>query len=246
MSVQLDQDGNFTWQGYICQPWEGWGQINPDVPRCWNNPECVSIVNNQLILTLKNTPKEFELYGKKVISPVGNGMCRIVEPFGMGTFETRFKLPKGIGLWIAWWMYENKKEFEAKPEVDMIEAYSDESDYRVTSCTGRRRPWKMESCLHLDEKLKLGQFPPMRPDLDAFNANPSDDFHVYRVKWFPAGLSFNIDDKLVRFISDPDLLAHLAQHKMMVIFNTHIAGGYLSKWTIETPFIIDYFKHSPI
>lgn len=93
--------------------------------------------------------------------------------FDYGYFEARLKMPKGKGMWPAWWMLRDGWP----PEIDMLEILcSKPNELHVNFHYG---PSWNEHSSH-EQVLNMG-----------FDA--SDDFHVYGFEWTPQYMRYYVD-----------------------------------------------------
>lgn len=221
------------WAGYEWLTRERWGQVHPDKPWNWYDPDCVEVNNNTLSLGVKYHPKIFDNNNNPITSKYGTGLVCCEKDFGFGTFQIEAKLPKGRGLWPAFWLYPVNAY---PPEIDIFEGYSGKRNYK-TGCF--LKPYKVESCTH--SKLGLGQ-PTRRPWFWQLS-NPSESFNTYMLLWTPDRLTFWINDKEIRVITDKKVLSELSKYKMRLVINNHIDPKYVDNFNIETPFLIKRFLY---
>ncbi len=93
--------------------------------------------------------------------------------FNYGYFEARMKMPKGKGLWPAWWMLKDGWP----PEIDMLEILcSRPKQLRVNCHYGAS--WNSERS-H-EQVITL--------DFDS-----TDDFHTYGFEWTPKYMKYYVD-----------------------------------------------------
>ena len=101
-----------------------------------------------------------------------------------GRFEARIKMPKGKGLWPAFWMLPTAKVYGEWPlsgEIDISEVIGDKPNITYgTLHYGDKWPHNV----HSGDKFTLpsGDF--------------SDDFHVYAVEWQEGEIRWYLDGKL--------------------------------------------------
>jgi beta-glucanase (GH16 family) len=145
-------------------------------------------------------------------------------------------MPVGVGLWSAFWLYDN-----CNPEID-FEMYSMNGDYRKCFL----RPYAVETCLHTEPEYELKRFPARAPLFSQFNSNPDGDFHVYTIRWKYDLLEWYIDGVRVRRLKDKKTLRYLQDRKMTAILNTYIDGRYQEKFRINSPMEVRYFIHEKI
>ncbi len=93
--------------------------------------------------------------------------------FDYGYFEARLKMPKGKGMWPAWWMLRDGWP----PEIDMLEVLCSKSnELHVNFHYG---PAWNEHYSH-EQVLNLG-------------FDTSDDFHTYGFEWTPEYMRYYVD-----------------------------------------------------
>lgn len=98
-----------------------------------------------------------------------------------GYFEIRAKLPKGEGLWPAFWLLPADKSWP--PEIDIFEAFGGTNNRGEGSVTHMRHA---SHALVADESC--GFWRNTGVDLTA-------GFHTYGVDWEPSGLTYYFDSK---------------------------------------------------
>jgi beta-glucanase (GH16 family) len=224
-----------NWKGYKWLTQERWGKVHPDKPYNWYDPNCVRIDDkDRLVLDIIPNPRVFNIDGKIVKSPYGTGLVCCETNFSFGRFEISAKLPMGVGLWPAFWLYPSDGW---PPEIDIIEGYSGTKDYE-TGCF--LKPYNIESCIH----SAIGAGQPVRRYWFYQLDDPDRSFNTYALVWQPDELIFLINNKVVRRIKNKDILNELSKHKMRVIINNHIDGRYLDKFKIISPFLIEYFEYT--
>ncbi len=97
--------------------------------------------------------------------------------FDYGYFEARMKMPKGKGMWPAWWMLKDGWP----PEIDMLEVLcSKPHELHVNFHYG---PAWNEHYSH-EQVLNLGY-------------STSDDYHTYGFEWTPDYMRYYVDGKQV-------------------------------------------------
>ncbi|MGN1097844.1 MAG: family 16 glycosylhydrolase, partial [Clostridia bacterium] len=123
--------------------------------------------------------------------------------FNYGYFEARLKMPKGKGMWPAWWMLKDGWP----PEIDMLEILcSRPTQLRVNCHYGPA--WNQEKS-H-EQVLNL--------DFDT-----TDDFHVYGFEWTPKYMKYYVDGVQVgHAFTDKTALAQCTG--MYMILNLAIDG----------------------
>jgi len=131
--------------------------------------EQVSLRDGKLVLQVERKPREG--------MPFTSGMVASHDKFTQryGWFEARLKLPRGKGLWPAFWLLPQSKQWP--PEIDIMEHKGRIPD-RVWLTVHERQPntWQPKS----DGKEWSG------PDFTA-------DFHTFAVDWRPDRLAWFVD-----------------------------------------------------
>lgn len=237
-----------NWSGRDWYPREEWGLIHPDKPWNWYDPSCIVKTGTQLHLHVKKNPRIFTLPDNnggeyKVRSPYGVGLISSVDYYEYGTFEIYAKLPKGRGLWPAFWLYDHN---DWPPEIDIFEGYSGvNGNYRNGIIKRLFYPYNVESCFHSHQELNIPNIKPKaynRKQVIESIYNPFS-YNLYSLTWTRNALIFSINYRIVRVIANPDIMNYLAGRKMRVLINTHIQKGFENSVTYETPFSILYFDY---
>jgi len=244
------------WQGYEWLNRERWGRVHPGKPDAWNDPSAVKIDDDGFLrlYTHKNTKIFHDEKGEEVISNVGIGLVSCTNEFSYGLFEIEAKLPKGPYVWPAFWCWS----FDSwPPEIDMIEGYSNKrgSYFNWTYEALIGKWWKVESNIHLKEKVKksksagddvnrtwnLGG----KPGWLGFKS-PSKRFNKYGLLWTPTEISILFNGKKVRTIKDPNVMKQMENVKMNIIINNSIQSDYLKTDMPTSEMIIKNFKYKKL
>lgn len=119
---------------------------------------------------------------------IESGMLRSRWIGKYGYYEIRMKVPRGRGLWPAFWL--NPEDQKWPPEIDVVEIVNNGRDTTRNSfhnlLPGRRGAKVVTRASRLD---KWGSY---RPDFDY-----ADDFHRFAVEWTPELVRHYVDDVLV-------------------------------------------------
>jgi beta-glucanase (GH16 family) len=128
-----------------------------------------------------------------------------------GVFETRARVPKGKGLWPAFWLCPADGSWP--PEIDVIEILGHE-------------PTKIHVTLHSRATGKHERF---HKDLRV--ADTSADFHTYTVDWGKEQIAFYFDDaEIFRRETPGDM------HKPMFVLANLAVGGWAGTPDASTQF----------
>lgn len=135
----------------------------------------VQVADGKMTITVRQ--EDFE-GGKRYTSARIN--TRGKYEFTYGRIEARAKLPKGRGVWPAFWTLGLTGGWPACGEIDIMEYWGHDPntiaanvhtrDYNHTKGTGRGGKITYE--------------------------NPFEDFHIYAVEWFSDRMDFYFDDKM--------------------------------------------------
>lgn len=116
-----------------------------------------------------------------------------------GYFEIEAKLPRGQGVWPAFWMFNQLGE--RRPEIDILEAYPGGLEpWSSLDAEGVRVATMYAPVVWTDAASRAGY-------ANVYTPNLSEDFHRYGVKWEPNRVTFYFDGREVysldATISDP-------------------------------------------
>lgn len=102
-----------------------------------------------------------------------------------GYFEIEAKLPKGQGVWPAFWLFNQFGE--RRPEIDIMEAYaSGETPWSAPGADGILSATMYAPVVWHDRGDRAGYGKIATPDL-------ANGFHKYGVKWEPNRVTFYFD-----------------------------------------------------
>lgn len=194
----------------IGQPW---GMFHKDNPTQYYGIDSVYVENDHLVLDTKYHPKnDLTVWDseEKYNIPYSVGLISSLDSFGYGFYEFEVDLPKGIGLWPAVWLTAVDTW---PPEIDMIEAYSDEN-----SNYGK----KFQTNLHFD-------FNPNKKNSGARN-HPLPNINK-RLKisclWSSDIIKIYYNGYLVRQITSKKVLKWFEDKKMIIVINNALRNEYI-------------------
>lgn len=174
-----------------------------------------SIKNGILTITATKADGSDALYGYRYTSGMISSQFSFSQRYGV--FEIRAKLPKGKGLWPAFWLLPADKSWP--PEIDVMEMLGQE-------------PTKFYTTLHSKASGKH-----TKSDIPAhIFADTSAGFHTYAVDWGPDEIIFYFDDKeIARHPTPPDM------HKpFYIIANLGVGGNWPGSPSEDTKFPASY------
>ena len=227
-----------NWSGYNWIKQERWGKIHPDKKKWWYDESCVSIDDNKYLnLSVKNNPKYFRELD--ITSETGVGLVSCTKKFRHGIFSITAKLPKGKNLWPAFWMWSWDSW---PPEIDIFEGYSNNNknffQFRIEKPFGF---WNVQTNVHYSDgtstRMKGG-----KTHFFGFK-DPTENFIEYKLDWDEKYLKFYYNGRLVRKITDKNILDQLNRTSMNVIINNGITDKYSELDKIDSDFIIKEFKY---
>jgi beta-glucanase (GH16 family) len=144
-----------------------------------------------------------------------------------GRFEIRGKLPVGKGMWPAYWLYPQNRDWMM--EYTMMDAIAKGKESLIPEL----RPWYSE----IDIMEFLGHEPKVfygtlhyytfkgekKSSSKTYNADFSfaDDFHLYALEWEPDAIRWYVDGKLIH--TSTDGVPHTPH---FLILNTAIGGSW--------------------
>lgn len=153
-----------------------------------------------------------------------------------GKFEARIRIPKGQGIWPAFWMLGDDIATAGWPacgEIDIMENVGFE-------------PATVHGTIHgpgYSGGKALGA-PYALP-----SGNVADDYHVFGVEWEPKEIRFYVDGKLYETRTPADLPAGerwVFDHPFFLILNVAVGGGWPGNPDASTKFpqqmMVDYVR----
>ncbi len=154
-----------------------------------------------------------------------------------GRFEARIKIPRGQGIWPAFWILGNdiaKKGWPKCGEIDIMENIGKE-------------PSTVHGTIHGPGYSGAGGIgsPYVLPDDQRF----ADDFHVYAVEWEKEAIRFYVDDHLYATRTPVELpkgTKWVYDHPFFIILNVAVGGGWPGSPDTTTVFpqtmLVDYVR----
>jgi beta-glucanase (GH16 family) len=152
-----------------------------------------------------------------------------------GKFEASIQLPKGAGLWPAFWLLGANVDTVPWPgcgEIDIME-------YRG------QQPTLIHGSAH-GPGYSGGRA------ITATHALPggsdfSEGFHVFAVEWTPNRIDYRVDDTVYETITPADATGTwVFDHPFFVLLNLAVGGNYVGNPDATTPFpatmLVDYVR----
>jgi len=154
-----------------------------------------------------------------------------------GRFEARLKIPRGQGLWPAFWMLGADISTAGWPrcgEIDIVENIG-------------REPSTVHGTVHgpgYSGGNGIGA-----PFTLPGGARFADDFHVFAVEWDPAAIRWYVDGALYQTRTPADLPAGQRwafDHPFFILLNVAVGGGWPGSPDATTVFpqtmLVDYVR----
>lgn len=153
-----------------------------------------------------------------------------------GRFEARIRIPRGQGLWPAFWMLGSNIDGVGWPkcgEIDIMENIGREPD--VVHGTMHGPGYSGGNGIGGLYTLASGSF--------------ADDFHVFAVEWSPGNIRWLVDDKLFRAAATTNLpggATWVFNNPFFLLLNVAVGGGWPGNPDASTTFpqqmVVDYVR----
>ncbi len=196
----------------------------PDLCGWGNNEWQVYTNGNYRIedgMLIISAQKEAEGYSSTRITTKGK------KEFQYGKIEARLQVPRGVGLWPAFWALGNDIDTQGWPlcgEIDIMEYVG-------------RRPGEVFNTLHTQSSYGNSVNSKVTP-----YPNIEDDFHVFTLHWTPTALTFLIDDEEVYKYapSSKNIESWPFNKPFYFLLNMAVGGNFGGPVDAETSFPKEY------
>jgi len=193
----------------------GWG--NRELESYTNRPQNAQIQNGNLVIT---AIKETYTGTDGITQPYTSARLKTQGIFAQsyGRFEARIKIPKGQGIWPAFWLLGedvNKVDWPKCGEIDIMENIGREPGINHGSLHGSSTV-APTSDLTGTTILPIGQ-------------SLSDDFHLYAIEWEPSLVRFYLDDHNYATLTQSQWPAGgqwVFDHPFFIILNVAVGGNW--------------------
>jgi beta-glucanase (GH16 family) len=214
----------------------GWG--NNELETYTNRIKNVQIQGGNLVITAVK-----ETYADPSDGVTRNYTSARLKTEGLfnqayGRFEARIKIPKGQGMWPAFWMLGNNISSVSWPkcgEIDIMENIG-------------REPGTVHGSLHgpsTSGPTSDASAPFSLPAGQSF----ADDFHLYAVEWEPGAVRFFVDSNLYATFTQSQWPAGgtwAFDHPFFIILNVAVGGdwpGFPDNTTVfPQQMLVDYVR----
>jgi beta-glucanase (GH16 family) len=153
-----------------------------------------------------------------------------------GRFEARIRLPRGQGLWPAFWLLGANCDSVGWPqcgEIDVVESVGHEPNIVFGTLHGPG--YSGGGGITMNDTLHAGTF--------------ADDFHVFAMEWSPRQIRWLVDDKEYHRLTPAELpkgAPWVFDHPFFVILNVAVGGGRPGDPDATTTFpqqmVVDYVR----
>ena len=191
----------------------GWG--NHELESYTNRAQNVHVRKGNLVITAK---KETYKGADGITRQYTSARLKTLGLFEQkyGRFEARIKIPRGQGIWPAFWMLGNNigtVDWPTCGEIDIMENIGKEPDKVHGSMHGPG--YSGENGLTGTYTLPSGKF--------------ADDFHIFAVEWEPSTVRFYVDGSLYETRTAADLPAGktwVFDHPFFILLNVAVGGDW--------------------
>jgi len=203
----------------------GWG--NQELQHYTARPENLRVEGGNLVIEARR-----EAYGGNAYTSARIKTAGLVERT-YGRYEARIKVPKGQGMWAAFWMLGNDFPTAGWPacgEIDIMESIGKEPRAIYGTVHGPG----YSGANGVGGRMQAA-------------ADFGDDFHVYAVEWEPGELRWYVDGTLFRTTTPAQLPGKwVFDHPFFVILNLAVGGNWPGPPDASTEFpkrmLVDYVR----
>ena len=191
-------------------------------------PENVRLENGQLIVEARREDYQGSRYTSARLKTQG------LKAWKYGRVEARIKIPRGQGIWPAFWMLGDNILTEPWPrcgEIDILENIGKEP--AIVHGTVHGPGYSGVHGVGGLFELSTGAF--------------ADDFHVYAIEWEAEQIRWLVDEKLYLTVTPKDVPSRwVFDHPFFIILNVAVGGGWPGNPTDDTLFpqsmLVDYVR----
>lgn len=209
----------------------GWG--NGEAQYYTSRPENARVHGGLLVIEGRQEPYEGSSYTSARLKTQG------LQEFQYGRFEARLQVPRGDGLWPAFWMLG--ANFEADGSAENSWPFVGEID--IMEHLGREPDLILGTIHGPGYSGALGRTRWNRQDYDI-----ADDFHTYAVEWDHEGVRWYYDDELYFTVGRDDVgdREWVFDHEFFLIVNLALGGQFPGPIGLDTEFpaqlYVDYVR----
>jgi beta-glucanase (GH16 family) len=213
----------------------GWGNL--ELESYTSRPQNVQIQNGNLVITvLQENYTGTDGIARNYTSARLKTQNLFAQAYGR--FEARIKIPRGQGLWPAFWMLGNDITQSGWPkcgEIDIMENIG-------------REPGIGHGSLHGPSSIAPTSDHTATIFLPA-GQNYADDFHVYAIEWEPGAVRFYVDANNYATFTQVQWPAGgqwVFDHPFFILLNVAVGGSWPGSPDATTQFpqqmLVDYVR----
>jgi beta-glucanase (GH16 family) len=213
----------------------GWG--NQELQSYTSRTQNAQIQNGNLVITaLQENYTGTDGIGRNYTSARLKTQNLFTRAYGR--FEARIKIPKGQGIWPAFWMLGNDIRQNGWPkcgEIDIMENIG-------------REPGAIHGSLHGPSSVAHTSDLTSTVSLPA-SQNYPDDFHIYAIEWEPGTVRFYVDSNNYATFTQAQWPAGgqwVFDHPFFIIMNVAVGGVWPGSPDATTRFpqqmLVDYVR----
>lgn len=204
----------------------GWG--NAELEFYTARPENARLADGHLIIEARQEPFGNRQYTSARLKTEG------LRAWTYGRIEARIRIPRGQGLWPAFWMLGDQCERVGWPacgEIDIMENIG-------------REPVRVHGTVHGPGYSGAQGVSAAR---DLGSGAFADDYHVYAVAWEAEAIRWYVDDTLYATVTPKDLPGRwVFDHPFFIILNVAVGGQWPGSPDSTTVFpqamLVDYVR----
>jgi beta-glucanase (GH16 family) len=209
---QISFEDNFDGSSLDQTKWNPTGWVDNDYELQAYRPENVEVSGGTIKLWAKKESYNGKSYTSGKITTGGQNASDLKFAQKYGRFECRMKLPKGKGMWPAFWLL-NANPYSWPPEIDIVENWGTDNAAGNrdivsgvwcgggTDCTG-------SNASKTERRITS-------------SVDPALDFHVYAMEWDSTKHVFFFDNTQVGTVTNPVL----KWNPMWVLLQLAICGA---------------------
>ena len=216
------------------------GRFNEEWQRYTNDEENAYVENGKLVIVAKHKGDLHE-QGNYTSARLNTAHK---QTFKYGKISARIKLPKGNGIWPAFWTLGNNIDENGGDtpwpfcgEIDILELYGSKDNAVVeANIHYANESGQHEAMGSISYELETGIF--------------ADDYHVFKLEWTEKSLKWLVDGKLYH---EKDIIGEKYQefhHEHFILLNIAVGGLWAGEPDDSTAFpqkmMVDwirYYKH---
>lgn len=193
-----------------------WGRDRSSVGELqWYAPDAFKVANGKLRIAAQETPNASHLYSSGLISSHNSFATEF------GRFEIRCKIPRGKGLWPAFWLLPPDTSWP--PEIDVFEALGDSTNtVHLTSHWSENGEHRQSGAEYTG------------PDF-------SDGFHTFAIEWSATSIVWFVDGVQRHKVEN-----HSPRGPMYLLANMAVGGSWPgapdASTAFPSAFEIDYIR----